>query len=638
MRRLGFHAAAAGFAAVLVGALAGGWGHALRAQNSGAKIRPPLGEMAAQAGMGVKWRKDVDSALAESKRTGKPVFWYVPAISRSPMDRKPVIDRYMMGGPFSAGSVLLLLQEYLVPVKQVAGRDELSKRLGLRRGAFIEPGYVVLDGDGKQLLQMDQITTFHADAFVAPLRRLLGMPALAGGVAGVDPDELEWLHRGDWQALAEALKAPSDAMTSPPPKGGRDPDRRWMHGVALFRSGERQRAEAVWRELVREESESVYAWKAALELENYGPFVHGFEVYRKLPEAVLARDPEDGTRAPEGIYSESDLWQRGVEFLLGARDKDGVYRDSTYDFGGTDSLPNVHAAVTCLVGEALLAATARADRGEGRLTERQRKGAEALLLQLRALAMESDWLALSDRDEILWARAYALRFLLAWRARRGDDAETIDPGIRRGAAALLTLQPETGAWFHEYSNPFAIATALQALHGAAAVGVDVPDDNVQRGLRALLRNRSPEGAYSYSQTRDGRKPRANLKGAAGRMPLCELGLYLHGESDQTKLAAAVAAGREHHGLLAEVRKYDDHASRLGYGGFFFWFDMLGRAEAIAMLEDKKLRRENAAAMHKLVLALPEIDGCFVDSHELGRCYGTAMGLLCLDVLARAQRQ
>jgi hypothetical protein len=37
------------------------------------------------------------------------------------------------------------------------------------------------------------------------------------------------------------------------------------------------------------------------------------------------------------------------------------------------------------------------------------------------------------------------------------------------------------------------------------------------------------------------------------------------------------------------------------------------------------------------MELPEFDGCFVDSHELGRCYGTAMALLCFDVLARARR-
>ena len=31
----------------------------------------------------------------------------------------------------------------------------------------------------------------------------------------------------------------------------------------------------------------------------------------------------------------------------------------------------------------------------------------------------------------------------------------------------------------------------------------------------------------------------------------------------------------------------------------------------------------------IIMAMPEIDGCFVDSHEIGRCYGTAMALLCL---------
>jgi hypothetical protein len=29
--------------------------------------------------------------------------------------------------------------------------------------------------------------------------------------------------------------------------------------------------------------------------------------------------------------------------------------------------------------------------------------------------------------------------------------------------------------------------------------------------------------------------------------------------------------------------------------------------------------------------LPEIDGCFVDSHELGKTYGTAMGLLVMKI-------
>ena len=117
------------------------------------------------------------------------------------------------------------------------------------------------------------------------------------------------------------------------------------------------------------------------------------------------------------------------------------------------------------------------------------------------------------------------------------------------------------------------------------------------------------------------------------MPLCELALFLFGASDQTKLQAALATGFRHHELLAAVRKYDDHADRHGYGGFFFWFDMLGRAEAILQLTDAAERGKLVAQQKKLVLDLPEFDGCFVDSHELGRCYGTAMALLCLDALS-----
>ncbi|MEC8651515.1 MAG: hypothetical protein VXY92_03050, partial [Planctomycetota bacterium] len=75
----------------------------------------------------------------------------------------------------------------------------------------------------------------------------------------------------------------------------------------------------------------------------------------------------------------------------------------------------------------------------------------------------------------------------------------------------------------------------------------------------------------------------------------------------------------------------------GYGGVFFWFYILRPAEANAELADVARRRELAAALRRRVLALPEVDGCFVDSHELGRCYGTAMALLCLDTLARAAR-
>ena len=89
---------------------------------------------------------------------------------------------------------------------------------------------------------------------------------------------------------------------------------------------------------------------------------------------------------------------------------------------------------------------------------------------------------------------------------------------------------------------------------------------------------------------------------------------------------------EHPELLASVRKSHDDANRYGYGGFFFWFDKLSRSEALMALEDQPKRATLRDRQRQLILDLPEFDGAFVDSHELGRGYGTAMALLCLAAL------
>ncbi|MCA8958769.1 MAG: hypothetical protein KDC87_22015, partial [Planctomycetes bacterium] len=183
---------------------------------------------------------------------------------------------------------------------------------------------------------------------------------------------------------------------------------------------------------------------------------------------------------------------------------------------------------------------------------------------------------------------------------------------------------------HEYPNPFVTAEVLSALFAAKQCGQTLDSGKVIRGLTALQRNRTRKGAFSYFAAT---RPSASVTAAAGRMPACELALLRYGKSTQEQLATALRAAFEHHGLLAAVRKYDDHADVHGYGGFFFWFDMLGRARAITALSDGPLRTELAGRMRKTIVEeLPEIDGCFVDSHELGRTYGTAMALLSLAVL------
>ena len=144
--------------------------------------------------------------------------------------------------------------------------------------------------------------------------------------------------------------------------------------------------------------------------------------------------------------------------------------------------------------------------------------------------------------------------------------------------------------------------------------------------------RGEDGTFAYGFRGAGAPPQFSV----GRSPLCELSLLLTGGSDQERLAHAIELSFEHHPVLEKIRKYDDHADRHGYGGFFFWFDMLGRTEATLQLTAADARQRLAKAQRDLVLQLPEFDGGFVDSHELGRGYGTAMALLCLHALRDAR--
>ena len=175
--------------------------------------------------------------------------------------------------------------------------------------------------------------------------------------------------------------------------------------------------------------------------------------------------------------------------------------------------------------------------------------------------------------------------------------------------------------------------ALIALAEAKRVGV-VPEDlpqAVERGVASLLLCRTTEGAYSYGQPRRG-KVRASMEGSVGRTPRGELAITLWSPKESIGLKKAVAISFDNEEHLLPAQKYDDHTSSYNYGGFFFYYDLLARTEAIAALPKGAARKRSATDQHKQLMSLPEFDGVFMDSHEIGRCYGTGMALWCLATL------
>ncbi|MEZ5979915.1 MAG: hypothetical protein R3F34_17120 [Planctomycetota bacterium] len=590
--------------------------------NSTRKIRPEPSEDAARAGRSIAWFDDVDAALAKAKETGEPVFWYVPTIDGTYMDRKVEIDRYMLSGPFSWPRTVALLGEHYVAVRCAASK-ELEKRFGIDTVEFIEPGYLVLSPEGEEVWRVDSLTTFQPRWFLAPLEDHVGAKHVDSDWPGaLTPEALDGIPaiRAATKALAEhTVLARTDVDVSSL-EPARAAEALWIAGALACRAGNDAFGRELFERLAAEHPDHPLGPKARMELEGHGPFLHGFEVYAPLPRAALDRRGR-GSQAPAPM-EEADLWRRSARFLAELQNDAGGLHDSIYDFGGTDGLPNVFVAVTAIAAIGLEEAVANRGVDEERALELARR-----------YVLDDSNVAEVDVDEKIWAHLYRLRYVLDRIDAAGSKgAPEMQRRAKRLADLIVSMQDDRGAWYHEYSNPFVTASCLVALHEASTRGVDVDREVVARGLDALERCRTPEGAFTYGMPR--REARAAVEAGVGRSPICELALLLWGRSTQDRLLESITASFDDEAPFFAIQKYDNHTRFHAFGGFFFWYGLEGRIEAIAHLEDASARQRFAERAREQILALPEIDGCFVDSHELGRAYGTGSALWCLTILGR----
>lgn len=613
-------------------------------KNSTRKIRVNPNAQAKRIGSAIKWQPDFETAVAKSKETGKPIFWYVPTLRGTFMDRKNEIDRYMLAGPFSWPDIVSVINEHYIPVRH-APTTEQQKAFHLVPYEFVEPGFLIIGKDDSAesklpgldmkinvSIGVDRITTMHPEWF----RHLLTTRVLQPIRPEKKPEALlkAWkLFRSrDFHATVQHL-----AMSKNTIQSYSDSNRcecALLLGMAQFRSGKHELAKLTWTKASETFADEPLAWKAAAEAQMIGPFARGFEVFNPLPPLALnAGETSAGSQAPKGTYTVPQLWRNGMQFLLGMQNEKGGFTDCDYDFGGTDSLPNVHVAVTSLAGMAMLKACERKD-----LTDELRTKLTAAIDSAISYVTDESNINKFDRDEILWAYAYRLRFLSRCLQQNVVQLKTnphsLKEAIAQAAKALENVQSRQGSWYHEYNNSFVTATALVALHEAAKAGAELDQSKIQKGVASLLSDRFANGAYPYSSSRRAAgKPSPgtarDVAAAAGRMPICELGLWHWDKSSDKALVSAIRRSLDLQENLDIALKYDDHTSRLAYGGFFFWYDMRGRSEAISRVRDAAMQAEFKAKHKAMIMALPELDGCFVDSHELGRVYGTAMALLSL---------
>ncbi len=147
---------------------------------------------------------------------------------------------------------------------------------------------------------------------------------------------------------------------------------------------------------------------------------------------------------------------------------------------------------------------------------------------------------------------------------------------------------------------------------------------------ALISARVKNGAYAYGGAAG--EHQTGLKDAAGRMPVCEGVLLQLGRSDLDKVRFALQNFWDNVDRLEGVRRNDFHSDG-ELGGFFFFHAVFHAAETVGLLPEAE-RAPHWQRFLKLLREIPELDGSFLDSHELGRSYGTAMALLTLRAATR----
>lgn len=344
----------------------------------------------------------------------------------------------------------------------------------------------------------------------------------------------------------------------------------------------------------------------------------GFEALTYLPDSAYQGLPRDTTWQGERL-SPTAMARGAVEFLLAQQRDDGGFTDARYAYWPNSEItPNVWVAITSIAMTALWEHRDVFPDLQARIDRALDRG-EAFILDPKRLNRGA--------NEDCYSDAYRLMYLA--RRANGSDGTAREQLVQRMneiVQAAAERQKASGFWAHEYENAFATGAVLQEVLAAKAAGATVPTEVTDKAAAALLSARHKTGTYSYGGAAGDGNP-TPLKDASGRMPVCEGTLFQVGRSDLDKVRFAMANFWENMSHLEGVRRNDFHSDG-ELGGFFFFHSVFHASETVRLLPAEE-QPEQWRRFVALLQQIPEMDGSFLDSHELGRSYGTAMALLTL---------
>ena len=626
----------------------------------------------------------LDEAIAQGQAQNKPVLWYAfriqeNALKGQQMYRSPVLDFYMQHVVFADPDVANVVNSRFVPVRLLCD-ETLAKRFELRPLDVIEPMIVFIDGDGKPIHVLQRIRTFSAHWFAEVLRSVLEKSPQP------EPEGLtveQALTQGRWErALALAqhgeqadsprahylaatalrrLRRPDEALallaTIQDKKlagavaaekglvytlqGQVDAALRELD-VAYRAGGERAAEAAYWLACNRlregDEAEAMRMFQLAADRWPADPFgkkaranlligpderpvgatFSGFEHFGFLPEAAYSGLPKDTSWAGARLGAK-EIATRGVRFLLSMQRSHGGFTDSRYAYWPDPTItPNTWVAISALCATALL---------EWR--EVAPDQVDAALLRAEQYLFDPFRLRRGANEDV-YADAYRLLYLeQKMRANEAHKAECLTR-MNTILKEAHGRQKGNGFFAHEYDNAFCTSVMLWSALRAKNAGASVPDELIDKAGAALISARAKNGAFAYGGSarpdRDG-----SLKDSSARIAHCEAVLLAVGRSEGKNLEAAFDTFWQYLDRIERVRRNDFHSDG-ELAGFFFFHSIFHTSEALKLLGEDR-RKDAQGKLLALLQRIPEIDGSFVDSHEIGRSYGTAMALLTLRNVA-----
>ncbi len=562
------------------------------------------------------WAKSAADAVARAKERDRRVLALVAADSDPA--RLPLAESLLLCA-LAHPDLRALVDARFVPVRlsyastqyiRGGGRDPLEP-LGTRIADAKAPALVVAGGDGRHVATLESIGTYDVERLHAFLRGALppsketdAWKLLAAG----DLDAAEKAFRTDARGLARvaALRGKHEAAVE---LAKDDP---LVRGASLTRLGRPDDArqsleqaagpEAAYRLgclLWRDREKALAHWK---KIPKDSPWA--------LPAAIRIAWPERAA-----IYDPVQKQSRAVDYLVASQLADGSWPVAEGDM--------YKCAVTALAARALFA-------NDGDKT---------------AIARATEWLgAYAARADPATASSWGTAYLLEYVLDRHAADKSFKGAVEKAIALHLGGQCPNGAWSYDRGfgtrwrggfggwpktdkgrvHSMNTGPAVIALARAKKAGFPVDADALGKAKDALLAMRDEPGVwtYTYPDPRCFNKPDQSIGRASG----CEHALLLLGAATEKDADATLALFMEHRdGLRAPVKLTAAWVGPKASSNYFYAFAYY---HAAALMKERGAA-DSLAKLRDDLLATVEPDGTWVDFHEVGKPYATAMALLVL---------